>query len=72
MPTYILQEPIENLPISVVLSSFMKENGFKNLQEVVETGTPGLQRMPGFGIHCMEELLSILDKHNCLHLLKEE
>ena len=71
MPPSILKETIEKLSVPVGLSSFMKQNGFKNLQEVIEIGTPQLQKMSGFNVHCMEELLNILDQHNCLHLLSE-
>lgn len=71
MPPSILKESLENLSISEALRSFMEENGFRNLQEAIEIGTPQLQKMPGFSVHCMEELLTILDQHNCLHLLSE-
>ncbi len=72
MPPPILTESIKNISISEAFSAFLIEKEFQNLHEVVILGVSQLQNMPGFTVHFMEELLNILDEHQCLHLLNED
>jgi len=70
-PTF-LKKPIHSLSLSEELKTFMLKNEFENIEQMIALGTPKLQRMPKFTVHCFMEVLDILEAHQCMHLLKEE
>ena len=67
----ILYKPVDQLPIIEELSAFMHQMEFKNLKEMLEFSAPDLLKTQGFGYRCLESLLSLLDDHECIDLLRE-
>lgn len=67
----ILYVPVEELPIIEELTSFMRQMEFKNLKEMLEFTAPDLLKTKGFGYRCLQNLLSLLDEHGCIDLLRE-
>jgi hypothetical protein len=67
----ILYKPVDQLPIIEELTAFMHRMEFKNLKEMLEFSAPDLLKTQGFGYRCLASLLSLLDKHGCIDLLRE-
>jgi hypothetical protein len=67
----ILYIPANELPIIEELSAFMRQMEFKNLKEMLEFSAPDLLKTEGFGYRCLQSLLSLLDDHGCIDLLRE-
>lgn len=67
----ILYKPVDQLPIIEELAAFMHQMEFKNLKEMLEFSAPDLLKTQGFGYRCLASLLSLLDDHECIDLLRE-
>ncbi len=67
----ILYIPVDELPIIEELSAFMRQMEFKNLKELLEFNAPDLLKTKGFGYRCLQSLLSLLEEHGCIELLRE-
>lgn len=67
----ILYIPVDQLPIIEELAAFMHQMEFKNLKELLEFSAPDLLKTQGFGYRCLQNLLSLLDEHGCIDLLRE-
>ena len=67
----ILHKPVDQLPVIEELTAFMHQMEFKNLKEMLEFSAPDLLKTQGFGYRCLSSLLSLLDDHGCIDLLRE-
>lgn len=67
----ILYIPVDQLPVIEELSAFMRQMEFKNLKEMLEFSASDLLKTEGFGYRCLQSLLSLLDDHGCIDLLRE-
>lgn len=67
----ILYVPVDQLPIIEELAAFMHHMEFENLKEMLEFSAPDLLKTKGFGYRCLQNLLSLLDDHGCIDLLRE-
>lgn len=68
----ILYIPVAELPIIEELSAFMIQMEFENLKQMLEFSAPDLLKTKGFGYRCLQNLLSVLDEHGCIELLREK
>ena len=67
----ILRLPVDQLDVYDELKRYMKENGFNNLDELLQYSAPELLKTPGFTYRCLESLLRILDRNGYSDHLRE-
>jgi DNA-directed RNA polymerase alpha subunit len=68
----ILEQPIEQLNLSQESKAYLKNSGFNNLKEVIETGWQGLRELKDFDYLRFNELVRFLDSCNLIHLLDKQ
>lgn len=67
----ILYVPATELSVIRELSVFMEKMEFKNLKEMLEFSAPDLLKTEGFTYRCLQDLLRLLDEHDCIEQLRE-
>lgn len=66
----ILYFPVDELPIIEKLTLY-EANGVENLEEILEFSAPDLLKTQGDTYLCLQELVSLTEKHNGVDLLRE-
>lgn len=68
----ILTQPVNQLPIIEELATFMHEQGFANIKELLVYKVSDLLKMEGFGYRCLKSLFEVLQANGCEDLLIQE
>ncbi|RYG12322.1 MAG: hypothetical protein EOO07_19235 [Chitinophagaceae bacterium] len=66
----ILNQPIDEINVSNDCRSYLKKQGFSNLQEVIAKKWNGLREMDGFDYRKFNELIKFLQSQNLLSLME--
>lgn len=67
----ILREPIPYLPLSPEFKNMAMANGFRTLQDILDTSLDKLHQLPSSGYRMLKELSDVLEANGLTHLLDD-
>lgn len=67
-----IDSTIGKMPLSELFKKFAQHNALTTLKAVTDLTVKELIKLPGFQVHYLTELISLLEKHGLAGLIKHE